>query len=312
MAKNFLNHQQQLTRLVKEKNLIVSDRAYAEEMLKQIGYFPLISSYKSPFKNPTTGKYRDGTRFEDLVYLYKFDENLRELFLKYILKVECHLKSLIAYYFTEKYGDRQAAYLNPDHYVTSPGRRSQVLYMVDQLDRLLSEGNDSRYIEERKKSYGNVPLWVLINGLTFGMLSKLYSVLTPDLKVKVSKNFPGVNEKQLEQFLGVMTKFRNVCAHNERLFSYQANRDIPDMPIHIKLGIGQRGIQYVQGKRDLFSMVIALRYLLPENDFKKFKRHFTLIVRHYHTYNKALSREELLGMMGFPVKWQRISNHWGT
>ncbi len=294
MAKNFLNHQQQLTRLVKEKNLIISDRAYAEEMLKQIGYFPLISSYKSPFKNPTTGKYRDGTRFEDLVYLYKFDENLRELFLKYILKVECHLKSLIGYYFTEKYGDRQAAYLNPDHYVTSSGRRSQVLYMVDQLERLLPSNKD------------NVPLWVLINGLTFGMLSKFYGILTPDLKVKVSKNFPGVNEKQLEQFLSVMTKFRNVCAHNERLFSYQANRDIPDMPIHRKLGIRQRGIQYVQGKRDLFAMVIALRYLLPENDFKKFKRHFTLILRHYHTYSQALSHEELLELMGFPVKWQLI------
>ncbi len=306
MAKNFLNHQEQLSRLATEKNLTIENRAYAEEMLKQIGYFPLISSYKSPFKNPTTGKYRDGTRFEDLVYLYKFDENLRELFLKYILKIECHLKSLIAYYFTEKYGDRQAAYLNPDHFTTAPGRRSQVLYMVDQLARLLSEGNDSRYIEERKKSYGNVPLWVLINGLTFGMLSKLYSVLTPDLKVKVSKNFPGVNEKQLEQFLSVMTKFRNVCAHNERLFSYQANRDIPDMPLHGKLEIPQRGAQFICGKRDLFSMVIAFRYLLPDNDFKKFKRHCMLILRHYHTYSQALSQAELLGLMGFPMQWQRI------
>lgn len=294
MAKKFLNYQQQITHLVRERNLIVADYTYAEAMLKQIGYFPLVSSYKSPFKNLTTGKYRDGTRFEDLVYLYKFDENLRELFLKYILKVECHLKSLIGYYFTEKYGERQTAYLNPDHYVASPGRRSQVLYMVDQLERLLP-GNGE-----------NVPLWVLINGLTFGLLSKFYAILTPDLKAKVSKNFPGVNEKQLEQFLSVMTKFRNVCAHNERLFSYQANRDIPDMPIHKKLGIPQRGIQYVQGKRDLFSMMIALWYLLPENDFKKFKRHFTLILRHYHTYSKALSPEELLEMMGFPAKWYWI------
>ncbi|MBR5280846.1 MAG: Abi family protein [Clostridia bacterium] len=306
MAKNFLNYQEQITHLVEDRNLIVTDRVYAEEVLKQIGYFPLVSSYKSPFKNPITGKYRKGTRFEDLVYLYKFDENLRELFLKYILKVECHLKSLIAYYFTEKYGDRQAAYLNPDHYVTAPGRRAQVLYMVDQLGRLLSEGNDSRYIEEQRKRHGNVPLWILINGLTFGMLAKLYSVLTPDLKVKVSKNFPGVNEKQLEQFLNVMTKFRNVCAHNERLFSYQANRDIPDTPIHRKVGIPQRNEQFVSGKRDLFSMMIALWYLLPENDFKKFKRHFTQILRHYLTYSKALSYQELLGMMGFPVKWQGV------
>ena len=39
-------------------------------MLTQIGYFSLIGGYKSPFKNPTTQKYKNGTRFEDIVALY--------------------------------------------------------------------------------------------------------------------------------------------------------------------------------------------------------------------------------------------------
>ncbi len=295
MGQSFLNHQAQLTRLAEEKNLIVGDRQYAETMLKQIGYFPLVSSYQSPFKD-VNGNYRDGTRFEDLVYLYKFDENLRELFLKYILKVECHLKSLIAYHFTEKYGDRQGQYLNPDHFTGAPGRRSDVLYMTEQLERLLDDCSGG----------GNVPLWVLINGLTFGLLAKLYDVSEDDVRAKVVADFSYVNEKQLSQMLSVMIKFRNVCAHNERLFSYQANRDIPDLPLHQKLGIPTQGKQYTQGKRDLFSMVIALRYLLPENDFKKFKRHFGLIFRHYRTYSQALSEAELLTLMGFPEKWQLI------
>ena len=82
MAKPFLTYQQQISILKSGKHLIVQNQDYAEKTLQQIGYFALIGGYKSPFKNPTTKKYRDGIAFEDIVALYKFDENLRELFLK--------------------------------------------------------------------------------------------------------------------------------------------------------------------------------------------------------------------------------------
>jgi len=93
--------------------LTISDHDYAKKMLRQIGYFSLIGGYKTPFKNPTTKKYKDGTTLEDIIALYKFDENLRELFLKYILQIERHLRSLLSYYFTDKHGEQQIHYLNP-------------------------------------------------------------------------------------------------------------------------------------------------------------------------------------------------------
>lgn len=72
--------------------------------MRLIGYFALIGGYKSPFRNPTTKKYRDGIVFDDIVALYKFDENLRYCF-KYILRIERNIRSLLSYYFTEKFGD---------------------------------------------------------------------------------------------------------------------------------------------------------------------------------------------------------------
>ena len=119
------------------------------------------------------------------------------------------------------------------------------------------------------RMYGNVPLWVLFNGVTFGSLSKFYSFTTQDIQTKVAKNFDKVNRKQLEQYLSVITKFRNVCAHGERLFSYQTRNDIPDTDLHVKLGIPKNGTQYALGKRDLFAVVIAFRYLLSNEDFKQ-------------------------------------------
>lgn len=100
----FLTYEQQILILESEKHLIVPDHDYAEKTLRQIGYFALIGGYKSPFKNPTTKKYRDGIVFDDIVALYKFDENLRYCF-KYILRIERNIRSLLSYYFTEKFGD---------------------------------------------------------------------------------------------------------------------------------------------------------------------------------------------------------------
>ncbi|MBO7253887.1 MAG: Abi family protein, partial [Clostridia bacterium] len=128
-------------------------------------------------------------------------------------------------------------------------------------------------------------------------------------KVKISKNFEKVNEKQLEQHLSVITKFRNVCAHNERLYSYKTKNDIPSTDIHKKLGIQKNGSQYVFGKHDLFSVVISFRYLLSDEDFKKFKSSLSRILKRYVDSTNAMTETDLYKYMGFPINWKKISTY---
>lgn len=309
MPKPFMSFSDQIKHLENNKNLIISDHDFAQSMLRQLGYFSLIGGYKTPFKNPTTKKYKDGTNFEDIVALYKFDENLRELFLKYILQIERHLRSLLSYYFTDKHGEQQMHYLNSDNYTQNPRYAADVTRLITTLDKLANRNSDYPYINHQRNTYGNVPLWVLVNGITFGTLSKFYCFTTQDLKVKISKNFDKVNEKQLEQYLSVITKFRNVCAHNERLYSYQTRNDIPNTAIHKKLGIPQIGTQYICGKHDLFAVVIAFRYLLPDADFKKFKVSLSRILKHYLESSGAMSEPDLYRYMGFPSNWKKITSY---
>ena len=309
MPKSFLSFDDQINYLTDIKNLTISDREYAKETLQQIGYFSLISGYKTPFKNSTTNKYKDGITFEDIVSLYKFDENLRELFLKYILKIERHMRSLLSYYFTDKHGESQAHYLNPANYTNVSRYSSDVTQLISTLDRLANHSSDYPYINHQRKTYGNVPLWVLVSGITFGSLSKFYSYVTPDIKVKISKNFEKVNEKQLEQYLSVITKFRNVCAHNERLYSYKTKNDIPNTNIHKKLGISKNGVQYIYGKHDLFAVVISFKYLLTNEDFKKFKSRLSLILKHYIASTNAMTEIDLYNFMGFPTNWKKITTY---
>ena len=175
------------------------------------------------------------------------------------------------------------------------------------MDKLANKNSDYSYINHQRKVYGNVPLWVLINGVTFGSLSKFYKFTTQDIQSKVARNFEKVNQKQLEQYLGVMTKFRNVCAHGERLYSYKTRDDIPDTALHQKLEIPKSGTQYSMGKHDLFSMVIAFRYLLPHDDFKRFKATLTSVIRHYLNTPGAMDEFTLYTYMGFPANWNKIT-----
>lgn len=309
MPKPFLSYENQLNKLEQEKALSIPDREYAKNMLQRIGYFSLIGGYKMPFKNPTNGLYYRHVQFDDIVALYVFDENLREIFFKYILQIERHVRSLSAYAFTEKFGESQTAYLSSGNYDTKPAIRSDVNKLIGGLDKLANQNSDYPYINHQRNTYGNVPLWVLMNGITFGTLSKFYLLSTHDIKAKIAKNFPHVNEKQLAQYLTVMTKFRNVCAHNERLFSYKSKDSIPDTILHSKLMIPKKGNQFLFGKCDLFAIVIAFRYLLPDEEFKAFKQSLNSALIKYHRNSSALSEKKLLEYMGFPENWGKITRY---
>lgn len=88
------------------------------------------------------------------------------------------------------------------------------------------------YINHSANMHHNVPLWVATNALTFGQISKMYQYATTDLRTKISKNFTNISEKQLHQFVTIIARCRNVCAHGERLFSFRIHETIPDKLIH--------------------------------------------------------------------------------
>lgn len=156
-------------------------------------------------------------RLDDIVALYRFDEQLRELTLRYLLQVERHIRSAYSYAFCSQFGESQNSYLDANNY-NLMGRinpREVQKLITRHLQPFLSHTTDYPYIEHHKQVHGNVPLWVLINALTFGTLSKMYALSQSKIQAAISKEFVGVG-KTLGSMLEVLTKFRNVCAHNER------------------------------------------------------------------------------------------------
>lgn len=310
MAKPFMTYEQQIQKL-KEKNLWIPDEDAAKEILKKEGYFALITGYKDLFKNPTTRNYRDGTSIEDIYALYQFDEQLRELTLHHLLHIEQHLRFILSYAFCVAFGDQQSAYLTLENYDTRRRNQRELHRLLEKFLRpLVDNPTNYPYIEHQKRVHGNVPLWVLVNALTFGTLSKMYTFSASNVRSAVSLEFTGINEKQLGQILSFLTDFRNLCAHNERMFSHRCRKkSIPDLTLHKKLDLPRRGESYAMGKNDYFAVVIAFRYLLPDKEFFQYKRKLGRLMEKAVSENHQLSEQILLQIMGFPSNWKKITGY---
>lgn len=304
--KKFYTYEQQISHL-KNKGLIIDNEDIALFSLKRYSYYALISGYKSIFKVEKNGPYRSGIKFSDILRLYQFDDELRRIFLRYILQIEKYLKSLYSYYFCDLFGDKMQDYLDVNNYNYERFQKD-VNDFVNIISQRLKKCEDYNYISYNMKIYNSVPLWVLIHSLTFGNISKMYSFSKQKLQSKISSNFDGVMSFQLNSLIRVLSYFRNVCAHNERLYNYKTTNVIKDMPVHNLLGIPKVGQEYKYGKRDLFSVVICFKYLLEPHELNLF---IDVLLELFRTYEASYDKmyfdfSDVLREMGFYPGWEEI------
>lgn len=309
MSQSFLTYEQQIELLKNDKELSIPNSDFAKNTLQKLSYYSLIDGYKEPFKPLRSGKYYYGVTFEEIFAFYTFDEELRSLFLKYILKVEQHMKSMISYHFCEKYGEHQSGYLTDTNYNLTRKNNQQIHRLINSLSKAIATPSKYKYINHHVDTYGNVPLWVATNAFIFGQISKMYQYAPSDIRTKISKNFDNISEVQLHQLVTIIARCRNVCAHGERLYVFHIRETIPDMPLHQKLQLSIKNSQYTIGKQDLFAVVIALRYLISDKDFKAFKSCLTKLINKVLMQCPHITREQLLKTMGFPKNWEKIMRY---
>ena len=298
--KQFRTYDEQIAFLEEEKGLIISDKEYAKRILLKIGYFPLINGYKEVFKESINDQFQKGTTFEDIYELYSFDNDLRNIFLKYILMAERNIKSSLSYHFCKEYGDMQSDYLDVNNYDYTGKKKNVINKMLKIMSGQLRHDSDYVYIRHYMTKYQYVPLWVLMNVLTIGQLSKIYASQKGRIQIKVCKDFGPLKINEMGKILAVMTKFRNVCAHNDRLFDFRTKDALLDRNIYDRLGIQKDKDRYKYGKNDLYAQVIILKLLLSDEDFRIVVHDLKICFKKHPIY------KEILVKMGFPENWEQI------
>ena len=305
MDKPYTTYEQQLQILI-DKRLVIQDTEEVIDLLKRCSYFGLITGYKHPFKDKQ-GLYKVHTTISDIYALYRYDMELRGLFLKYILVIENHIKSLISYYFCMTYGECEAAYLNANNYDYTAAKQDDINKLIGKLKHAMTDYDTHPYLQHQRDKHGNIPLWVLTRVLTIGIVSKMYSLLRPQTQTLISKEFKFVTEKELAQMIDLLSRFRNVCAHNERLYDYRYLKgEIRTTAVHKKLGLKKKKGYYLQGKKDLFAVVIIFKYLLTDEDFGDFIEKFKLVTNKFLEETNIIQETQILKMMGFPQNWYDI------
>lgn len=306
----------ELVEKLRTKGLSIPNEEKVVSLLKRHSYFSLICGYKSLFKQ-TDGTYKPSTTIEDVFALFEFDNELRKIFFHAILTVEKHIKSLLSYSFSNKYGDSQRCYLDPNNYaflekskIETYKKCEEVRRLIQTFEAITKQPFSHSYVEHQWKQHKNIPLWVAVKAVTFGTVSKMYSLCTQDVQAAISIEFPGVTAHQLEGMLDFLTQIRNVCAHNERLYDYSnKKRAIPALPLHTKLKIPKKKTYYKRGQYDLFAAVICLRYLLSADEFKNFVEILDEQVTTLCSKTKQIHTSQILSRMGFPVNWKDCLNY---
>ena len=283
-------------------------KSYAKKRLQHEGYYNLINGYKNLFLLPKThtsdeDKYKPGTTLNEIYALYNFDRKLRNIFLKNILIIETNIKSLVSYTFSEKHGhNNYLIYSNFD--MAKRDSNKNITSLISEIQRQIANRYSDPSISHYLKSHGYIPLWVLNNILTLGTISKFYSLMKQQERQEVSKIFH-VSDAELESFLFYLSKVRNFCAHGNRLYCFKSKSPIATVALHTTLNMVQNASgQYIQGKNDLFAVMIIFKLLLPKNVFHilvKNVNHELDILRQKLT---VLSEKDILNAMGFSSDWK--------
>lgn len=308
MAEKVFKTYDEMIDLLKSRNMNISgggSRRKAKILLQREGYYNIINGYKRPFlKSLNSEEYKDGTTIDEVFALYAFDRSIREIFLRATLHIETNVKNLISCTFSAQYGhDNYLLYKNFD----TSGRDAvkHVTKLISSLQGQLAAHSLDPNIAHYLRKHGYVPLWVLNSVLSFGNMSKFYSVMKQKDRQQVAKVFK-LQENTLANFLNYLSAIRNFSAHGNRLYCFTSTKALANTAMHHNLSIPQVNGYYVNGRNDLFGAVIIFRYLLSTREFKYFFSQLNGEINKLSSKLNTISILNVLNAMGFPSNWKEV------
>ena len=278
----FMTTRDQIYRL-RKKGLIVRDESIAAEILEETSYSTLVGYYSPFFYSDKEKKhFINGTTFDEVYSLYQFNHDICALYLTYILAAERKLKTIIADCFAEFHSP--TAYWDPDSFSYSAvhGKKqadndgnntdNSEAEPITRYSRLIGKikseierkyRDSVLYIGTPFEEYINkkeeIPIWLLVNTFSFGLLRDFYNSMQEKEKQIICGRLK-IHYQVFEAGLALLNSFRNRCAHLERVIDFYNKRIIKTIKGNQVTGIycGVYGVTYF------------LKQLLPATEFMAF------------------------------------------
>lgn len=252
MEKFATNIDKQIAKL-ESRGMTIVDKEKAKECLLDIGYyqlgfywFPFEKSY--PRKMKRTHEFKDGTCFDFALRLYYFDYDLRNIFLKYINRIEINFRTKLIYYVSNRYKQDPFWYQN-SKYVNIAFLEGEI------MEKAMKDAAKEDVIIQDMKVYNRriSPAWKAMEFFSFGATISLYDNLKEGpLKCDISNLYGISSPNNFLSYIDTVRKLRNYCAHGKVIFDKNLPEAISNGPL------GYLG----NSKTQLFGAYRVLEYLL--------------------------------------------------
>lgn len=307
MKKEFKTLNEQIE-ILKGKGLNINDPEYAKLVLFRENYF-FLNGYRHLFmRSSVDRRYINGTTFEELYSLFLFDRTFRNIIFKNILIIENNIKSIISYQLSLKYGYREKEYLTPKNFTTNKEKTKQVADILKKMKRQINvnapqHSATMHYVN----NYGYIPLWVLVKVLSFGIVGELYSILKKEDQLAISEIYQ-LDVDVLANYLTILSNYRNLCAHEDIVFSNKTQRKIEDNKFHKILNIPIMDDEYIYGKDDLFALIIIMKQMLVKEEFSNMMEEIRHNLENLEMNLHSIKLDKVLDKMGFPDNYYELKN----
>ena len=243
--------------LLRSRGMVIKDEKKAREVLSDIGYFrlgfycfPFEKSY--PRKDNRSHLYKEGSLLSDVVDLYYFDTDLRNILLKYLFRIEVNFRTKLVYIISGIYKDSPTWFADPSVVKREYARDfDQKIYntIFKRQAIIRRHHNDPKHLNDRF-----APAWKTIEFMTFGMTIELFNAIQ-DLSVRdrIAKEYGLSSGKILAGYIETAKSLRNACSHGNTLFDFQLPKRIVR---------GPAGVMDHDERKNLVGSIMVVRYLL--------------------------------------------------
>lgn len=264
--------------------LVIEDEAFAKSFLNDVSYFRLIKAYSLGLK-PKNGNYHEGASFSQIVQLYKFNCNFRQLLFAMIERIEVNLRCRLANYFSSKYGvlgyEEPANFQNADYHAN----------FLDDIQHEISRNRKSPFVRNFQLNYkdGKIPMYALVELFSFGALSKFFKNMKNEDKKAIASTY-GVAYPYLESWIESIAYVRNLGAHYGRLYNAKLTKTPNLYKEHRNAGIGNNRI---------YGVLVCISLLIPhDTHWEDFLDQLEALVQKYPAVR--------IETMGFPSNWKDL------
>ena len=157
--------------ILEDRGLIIEDEEFAKKSLSNLNYYRL-SAYTLTLRKDNL--FYENVRFSDVMQIYNFDMELRSALMYLLESIEVSMRTYIGYYHAKSFGAlgyyEENAFEDVDRFHK---------FENDYKSAINEYGNKEVFVKHHNDMYdGRFPIWVLVELLTLGSLSRLFKNLT--------------------------------------------------------------------------------------------------------------------------------------